>query len=57
MNRLRELLAQHPGTTDVRVKLINGSRITMMAMPPQLRVSTGNDLFGDLKAILGPQCL
>jgi hypothetical protein len=28
-----------------------------MAMPPHLRVATGTDLFGDLKAILGPQCL
>lgn len=57
MHKLRELLGQHPGTTDVRVKLLNGSRVTMMAMPQHLRVSTGTELFGDLKAILGPQCL
>ncbi|MDR1998620.1 MAG: DNA polymerase III subunit alpha [Frankiaceae bacterium] len=50
--RLREVLCTHPGQTEVRVRLVNGDRRTMLALP-QLRVAASPGLMGDLKALLG----
>jgi len=57
IDRLKDVLAAHPGTTEVRLKLINGSRQTLMRIDDRLRVSTSTALFGDLKALLGAGCL
>ena len=57
IDRLKEVLAVHPGTTEVRLKLVNGSRQTLMRIDDRLRVTTSNALYGDLKALLGASCL
>jgi DNA polymerase-3 subunit alpha len=57
VDRIKLLLQQHPGTTEVRLKLLNGSRVTMLALESNFRVTTSPALFGDLKGILGSNCL
>ncbi len=53
VEKLREVLGAHPGTTEVHLQLINGGRTTVLRLGDALRVSPGPALFGDLKALLG----
>ena len=53
VDRLREVLGTHPGTTEVHLRLLNGSRSTTMRLDDGLRVSPTPALMGDLKALLG----
>ena len=55
--RLGGVLGEHPGVTEVHVKLTQPGRSTLMRLDDSLRVSAGPALFGDLKALLGPACL
>jgi len=55
--RLRQTLREHPGVTEVHLKLTQPGRSTLMRLDDTLRVSAGPALFGDLKALLGPSCL
>jgi DNA polymerase-3 subunit alpha len=50
---LREVLATHPGTTEVRLQLTNGSKTTMLRLGDGLRVTPSTALMGDIKALLG----
>jgi DNA polymerase-3 subunit alpha len=54
VERLREVLGSHPGTTEVQLKLINGSRETVLRLDQGLRVRPSTALMGDIKALLGP---
>jgi DNA polymerase-3 subunit alpha len=56
VERLKEVLASHPGSAEVHLKLVNGSRSTLLRLGP-LRVSPTPALMGDLKALLGPNSL
>jgi DNA polymerase III subunit alpha len=53
VERLREVLGQHPGTTEVHLELINGDRRHRLKLPDGLRVTASPALMGDLKALLG----
>jgi DNA polymerase-3 subunit alpha len=53
VERLREVLASHPGPAEVHLKLVNGSRATLLRLGP-LRVDPSTALMADLKALLGP---
>ena len=57
VERLKEVLATHPGTTEVQLRLTNGPRTTLLRLDDRLRVNADSSLFGDLKALLGPSCL
>jgi DNA polymerase-3 subunit alpha len=57
VERLREVLATHPGTTEVRLQLVNGDRRTALRVADGFRVAATPALMGDLKALLGPTCL
>ncbi|NCT89959.1 DNA polymerase III subunit alpha [Cellulomonas sp. APG4] len=57
VERLREILATHPGVTEVHLKLTQPGRSTMMRLEEGLRVERSPALYGDLKALLGPGCL
>jgi DNA polymerase-3 subunit alpha len=57
VERLREVLTTHPGTTEVHLQLVNGERRTVLRLDDGLRVSASPALMGDLKALLGPSCL
>jgi len=57
VDRLKDVLQAHPGTTVVHLKLLNGSRITTLKLDDGLRVTRTSGLIGDLKALLGADCL
>ena len=54
---LKQVLARHPGTAQVHLRLISGERITTLELDQSLRVTPSPALMGDLKALLGPGCL
>ncbi|GAS96162.1 DNA polymerase III subunit alpha [Mycolicibacterium canariasense] len=54
---LKQVLARHPGTAQVHLRLISGERITTLELDQSLRVTPSSALMGDLKALLGPGCL
>ena len=54
---LKQVLANHPGTALVHLRLVSGDRITTLELDQALRVTTSSALMGDLKALLGPGCL
>jgi DNA polymerase-3 subunit alpha len=57
IDRLRDVLAAHPGTTAVHLRLLDGSSTTTLAIDDGLRVTATSALMGDLKALLGADCL
>jgi DNA polymerase-3 subunit alpha len=57
VDRLKEILAVHPGTTEVHLHLTGGARTTVLRLDDKLRVTPSPALYGDLKALLGPNCL
>ncbi len=57
VGRLKEVLATHPGVTEVHLRLTQPGRATVMKLDDALRVTPSPALFGDLKALLGPSCL
>ena len=56
LDRLQEVLSSHPGTTEVRVRLLKADG-TLVARLPRHRVTPSPPLMADLKALLGPSCL
>jgi DNA polymerase-3 subunit alpha len=54
VERLREVLATHPGTTEVRLQLQAGEKLTVLRLDERLRVNPTSSLMADLKALLGP---
>ncbi|MBO0676394.1 DNA polymerase III subunit alpha [Mycolicibacterium sp. S2-37] len=57
VSALKQVLANHPGTSQVHLRLISGERITTLELDQTLRVTPSSALMGDLKALLGPGCL
>ena len=57
VERLREILATHPGVTEVHLRLTQPGRSTVMRLEESLRIDRSPGLYGDLKALLGPGCL
>jgi DNA polymerase III subunit alpha len=57
VSALKQVLARHPGTSQVHLRLISGERITTLELDASLRVTLSPALMGDLKALLGPGCL
>ncbi len=54
---IRRVLGEHPGVTEVHLKLTQPGRSVLMKVEDRLRVTASPALFGDLKALLGPSCL
>jgi DNA polymerase-3 subunit alpha len=55
VDRLKEVLATHPGLTEVHLQLQRSAgRTTVLRLDDRLRVTPGPSLYGDLKALLGP---
>ena len=57
VERLKEVLGGHPGTTEVHLMLTGGQKTTVLKLDDKLRVTPSPSLYGDLKALLGPSCL
>lgn len=54
---LRETLQQHPGPTEVRIRLVGSKGPQLLAIDPRYRVQPSPALMGELKALFGPACL
>jgi DNA polymerase III subunit alpha len=54
VDRLKDVLATHPGTTEVHLRLVNGERQHLLKLGDGYRVTPSAALMGDLKALLGP---
>ncbi len=57
VDQLKDVLATHPGVTEVRLRLQTRSSTTVLRLDDRLRVTASPALFADLKALLGPGCL
>src|SRR5215210_5300969 len=57
VDRLKEVLATHPGATEVHLRLQAANRTTVLRSDDGLRVNPPPALMGGLKALLGPACL
>ncbi|MEP7764882.1 DNA polymerase III subunit alpha [Sanguibacter sp. 25GB23B1] len=57
VERLREILRTHPGSTPLHLSLTSPGRTKVMRVGDALRVQRNPSLYGDLKALLGPSCL
>lgn len=55
--QLKDVLATHPGLTEVRLRLLTRDATKVMRLDDRLRVTPSPALFADLKALLGPGCL
>nr|WP_082828963.1 DNA polymerase III subunit alpha [Microbacterium sp. TNHR37B] len=55
ISQLAEVLGRHPGTTEVTLKLHKGTTAKVFEVPHPVAVTV--DLYGELKGLLGPQCL
>lgn len=54
---LRGVLRRHPGASEVHLRLVTETSTTTFRLGDDLKVSTGQPLMADLKALLGPNCL
>nr|WP_275889340.1 DNA polymerase III subunit alpha [Nakamurella flavida] len=57
VERLKEVLREHPGMNEVTLRLVHDGRITALRLAEQYRVTPTSALMGDLKALLGADCL
>jgi DNA polymerase-3 subunit alpha len=57
IDELRDVLATHPGMTEVRLRLLTRDSTRVLKLDDRLRVTASRDLFADLKQLLGPGCL
>ncbi len=57
VERLKEILRNHPGLTEVHLELVSGSRTTLLKLDDGLRVAATPSLMADLKQLLGAGCL
>jgi DNA polymerase-3 subunit alpha len=57
VERLHEVLGSHPGLAEVRLRLCNGRRTTVVKLDDKLRVKPSPALLADLKQLLGPGCV
>ncbi len=55
VTNLSDALIRHAGDTEVRLKLVKGQTARMFEVPFPVTVSA--DLYGELKSLLGPNCL
>jgi DNA polymerase-3 subunit alpha len=57
VDRLKDVLGTHPGTTEVHLRLVNGDREHVLRLGDGFRVTPSTALMGDLKALLGPSAI
>ncbi len=57
VEQLKDVLATHPGATEVHLRLQARASTTLMRLDERLRVTPTPALMADLKALLGPRCL
>ena len=55
VSALNDVLIRHAGDNEVRLKLLKGTSARVFEIPYPVTVSA--DLYGELKTLLGPNCL
>ena len=55
VNELRETLERHPGMSEVQLQLSTPTALRIFELPLSVQVTA--ELYGELKALLGPRCL
>ncbi|HSN11776.1 MAG TPA: DNA polymerase III subunit alpha [Propionibacteriaceae bacterium] len=55
--QLKGVLNNHPGSQEVRLRLLNSDTAKTLKLGAELRVATSGALMADLKALLGPSCV
>ncbi len=55
VGELAQVFQRHPGSTEVTLKLHKGGSAKVFEVPARVGISV--DLYGELKGLLGPQCL
>lgn len=56
VEQLRGVLTTHPGGSEVHLRLTDERKATVMRLEDGLRVDRNAALYGELKALLGPNC-
>lgn len=57
VGELTRILRQHPGTTDVHIRMMNPDGDKVLKIGDENRVTPDSDLVSELKELLGPRCL
>lgn len=57
VEQIKEVLGQHPGSTEVHLRLVQPGRSVTMAVDPEWRVDVSEALVADLKVLLGPRAV
>ena len=57
VEQLRYVLGNHPGTQEVRMRLMAPAGAKVWRLDDRLRVATSPSLMAELKALLGPSCV
>jgi DNA polymerase-3 subunit alpha len=57
IDELKKILLTHPGDSPVFVHLENGDRTTVLRLGAEFSVSNHNGLYGELRMLLGPNCI
>ncbi len=55
--RFKQVLAAHPGASEVHLRLVSRAGTRVMRVDQQYRVTQSSALIADLKELLGPGCL
>ncbi|MGH3365896.1 MAG: OB-fold nucleic acid binding domain-containing protein, partial [Nocardioidaceae bacterium] len=57
VEQLKDVLGNHPGVTEVHLRLQSQTSTKLMRLDDRLKVTPSPSLMADLKALLGPRCL
>ena len=57
IGRFKQVLGNHPGMTEVHLRLVGTGTTKVMRLDDGLRVKPSSSLIADLKELLGPHCL
>ena len=57
VDEVKQILRAHPGVIEVRMVLTGSEKPITMRLGDEFRVHKSSALYGDLKAVLGPNCL
>ena len=57
VERFRDVLRTHPGSTEVHLRVVTGSRVKVLRLDDKLRIKPSPSLLADLKQLLGPGCV
>lgn len=57
MDSLKEILERHPGSTQVKLKLIGADRVKVFRLPEDFGVSPDGSLYAEVLSLLGDDCI